>query len=102
MARRAWTAAVLVSAAAVLVYFPVLSSLARQWASDENYSHGFLVAPFAAFLMWKSRRRFAAAPRRPHAVGLAVVAVSLFMYLLGQFGAELFLTRLSLLGVAAG
>jgi exosortase len=83
------------------VYTPTIVSLARQWASDENYSHGLLVVPFALLFAWRSRRDLALEPQ-PHALGLAVVAASMAVFLAGQFAIELFLMRVSLLGVLAG
>jgi exosortase len=91
-----------VGAAALLVYAPVLSSLVRQWASDENYSHGFVVIPFALYFVWRDRRRLATLPVQPAATGLLVTIGSLLLFVAGELGAELFLTRVSLIGVAAG
>ena len=92
----------LVCAATLAVYLPVLSSLVRQWASDDNYSHGFIVMPFAAYLAWQQRQRLRSLPRRPAWAGLVVTISSLGMLLVGLLGAELFLSRLSLLGLIAG
>ena len=39
---------------------------------------------------------------RPILVGLMVLAGSLLSFVAGQFGSELFLTRVSLIGVLAG
>jgi exosortase len=102
MNRRVVAAPLMVLAAAILVYAPVVSSLVRQWSSDENYSHGFLVAPCALLFVWQSRRALRSAPRCPHTAGLAVVVVSILLLTAGRFGAELFLTRVSLVGVVAG
>jgi exosortase len=100
--RRALLALGLVASVTVLVYFPVLTSLVRQWASDDNYSHGFLVVPFAVYFAWLRRRDLAALPLRPHWFGLAVVLGSLALLLAGRLGAELFLARVSLIGLIAG
>jgi exosortase len=101
MSRRSAIAVVILSAATLAVYAPVLASLVRQWTSDENYSHGLLVVPFALLFAWRSRRDLAG-DARPHALGLVVVAASLAVFLAGQFAIELFLMRVSLLGVIAG
>jgi exosortase len=100
--RRSLVALGLVGAVTLLVYFPVLTSLARQWASDDNYSHGFLVAPFAFYFAWLRRRDLAALPVQPHWTGLVVVLASLAVLLAGRLGAELFLARVSLIGLIAG
>jgi exosortase len=101
MSRRSAVALGIVGVATLAVYSSVLASLARQWASDENYSYGFLVVPFALYFAWRSRHAVAMDPR-PHASGLVVVALSMVVFLAGQFAAELFLMRVSLLGVIAG
>ena len=84
------------------LYSGVLPGLVRQWANDDDYSHGFFVVPLAAFFIWERRDALAAASRRPSHVGLAVLAASLLCLIAGQFGSELFLTRVSLVGVLAG
>jgi exosortase len=102
MTRRSAAALAVVGATTLAVYFPVIASLVRQWASDENYSHGFLVVPFAVLFAWRSRRELAAAESRPRVIGLFATIVSVVTFLAGRFAAELFLMRISLLGVIAG
>jgi exosortase len=102
MTRRSAAASALIGASTLAVYSPVLTSLVRQWATDENYSHGFLVVPFAVLFAWRARRGLASAEPRPHILGLALVVVSVLVLMAGVFAAELFLTRVSLLGVIAG
>jgi exosortase len=99
---RAAASAAIVAVAILAVYGGVLASLARQWASDDNYSHGFFVVPLAAFFAWERRRALAHARVRSSAIGLVVISIGLVLLLAGRFGAELFLTRVSLLVVLAG
>lgn len=86
----------------VVLYREVLTRLVRDWTNDGNYSHGFLIVPLAAYFVWERRARIAATVAAPSVWGLAVVGVSLGVLLVGLLGAELFLTRVSLLGVLAG
>jgi exosortase len=85
-----------------VVYRPILMAMGRQWYDDENYSHGFLVAPLSAYLIWERRGQLRALTGRPSAWGLLVLVPSLGVLLLGSLGAELFLQRSSLLGVIVG
>src|SRR5437773_9141853 len=87
---------------AVLLYAGVLVKLVQQWGTDPTYSHGVLVPPIALFLVYRQRDRLRQAARRPSTFGLVLIAVSLALYLLGSLGAELFVTRASLIGVLAG
>ncbi|HEY6947281.1 MAG TPA: exosortase A, partial [Gemmatimonadales bacterium] len=95
-------AAGLVLAGIALLYRDVLPNLVRQWAADEDYSHGFLIVPLALYFAWERRSRLATIPPRPAWSGLAVVAGSIGVLAAGTLGAELFLARVSLLGVLAG
>ena len=52
--------------------------------------------------MWERRAAFSRAPARPSFAGILLTAVSLLVFIAGRFGAELFLTRVSLIGVLAG
>jgi exosortase len=84
------------------LYSSILFHLASQWAEDPNFSHGFFVPLFAAFVLWRDRTRLANLPRRPTSCGILIVALSLAVLIVGILGAELFLARVSLLLLIAG
>src|SRR5215510_4358829 len=94
--------ACVLAAAVVWVYGGILSSLARQWASDDNYSHGFFVVPLALYFAWERRAALKAAPAAPSVAGVILLLLGLGALLAGVLGAELFLTRVSLVGVLSG
>jgi exosortase len=96
------TAVALVLCATTLVYWPVLTGLVSAWSTDDNYSHGFFIVPLAIYFAWQRRDAIAAAPVRPSLLGAVVVAGSLFLLAAGLLGAELFLSRVSILGTIAG
>ena len=85
-----------------VLYRHVAIELFRAWSTDDNYSHGFLIVPISAYLAWERRDRFARLPQRPALFGLVVVLASLGLLVVGTLGAELFLTRVSMIGVLAG
>jgi exosortase len=95
-------AATFIVAALGWLYADVVPGLVRQWAADADYSHGFFVAPLAAFFVWERRARLADLPLRPHLAGVALLALSLCVFIAGRYGSELFLTRVSMIGVVAG
>ena len=92
----------LIAALFLWLYRPVLTHLVSQWWNDPNFSHGFFVPLFSAFVVWQDRSRFAALRLRPSLWGLAFLGFGLCVLIVGQLGAELFLSRLSLLIVLAG
>jgi exosortase D (VPLPA-CTERM-specific) len=147
-----WPCLVLAASVAVL-YLPVLRLLVAQWWDDPNYSHGFLIPLFAAYVIWERRERLRQVveggsaglkpgdSRAPHegplgpatqtgakarpiqsfsftglkpgastqgrtrngeVTGFFVLLASLALLFLGLLGAELFLARISLVGVLLG
>jgi exosortase len=76
--------------------------LVTDWKNDDNYSHGFLIVPIAAYLVWERRERLAATRVRPNLFGLLVVLASVAVLAAGVLGSELFLTRISIIGAVAG
>lgn len=84
------------------LYSHTFSKLVHDWATDGNYSHGFLIIPLAGYLAWERRATLASLVVRPSNIGLGLIAASLMVLIAGTLGAELFLTRVSILGVLAG
>ena len=89
------------TAAILALYWNVATGLVRQWTADDNYSHGFVIVPLAAYFAWNRRERLRAAPLQPSAWGLAGICVSVSIFLLGTAAAELFLARISLIPLIA-
>lgn len=96
-----WQAAVL-AGLLLWMYLPILTRLVSQWWSDPNFSHGFFVPLFSAFVIWQERSRFAMVRVHPSWSGLLLLVAGLGLLVLGQMGAEIFLSRVSLLVVLAG
>lgn len=101
-ARPGWWKAVVIAGLLLWLYMPILAHLAAQWWNDPNYSHGFFVPLFAALVVWQERTRLAALKLAPAWSGLFFLGFGLCVLIVGQMGAELFLSRLSLLIVLAG
>lgn len=100
--RSSWPKAGIILALLLWLYFPVLIHLAEQWWTDPNFSHGFFVPLFSGFVIWQERAGLAALTKHPAWAGLWLLACGLCVLVVGQMGAELFLSRVSLLIVLAG
>jgi exosortase len=86
----------------VWLYGSILTRLFIQWHNDLNYSHGFFVPAFTAFLVWNGRNELKAIEPAPSWVGLPLIVAALLTLAMGVLGAELFLSRVSLLFLLAG
>jgi exosortase len=85
-----------------VLYTPVLKALVINWVQDPDYGHGFLVPVFAGYALWRSRRRWQNLTPEPSNFGLPVILFGIALLIVGSLGAELFLTRASLLVILAG
>ncbi len=92
---------IVIAALAVWIYAPILAKLASQWWEDPNFSHGFFVPLFALYVVWQERGALAQLTPSPSWTGLAILAVALCTLMVGVLGAELFLSRVSLLFLLA-
>lgn len=88
--------------AIVLVYYPIIGRLCGDWIHDPNYSHGFFVPIFCGWVIWRERERLKTIPARPSNSGFFIMAGAIGILILGVYGAELFLSRTSLLFLLAG
>jgi exosortase len=102
MRSKAFWPATLLGAMLLTLYFKVGIKLVRDWVEIPDYSHGLLIPFFVAFLIWDQRRTLFSTPLKPSWFGLPLVALGLFLLLVGVFGADLFLARTSFLLLAAG
>lgn len=100
--REQLTAIGLVLGAMLLLYWSVINGLVTAWSTDDNYSHGFFIVPLALYFAWERKDKILASPQQPSWFGLVVVAGSLFLLVAGLLGAELFLSRVSIIFALAG
>src|ERR1700678_3579097 len=84
------------------LYWPTLSHLIGQWWHDPNFSHGFFVPLFSGFVIWQELSKLARVKLYPSWSGLLLLGLGLCILVVGQMGAEIFLSRFSLLIVLAG
>ena len=84
------------------LYSDVMLGLASDWATDDDFTHGFFVVPLALYFAWERRSRLTTALHHPSFVGLGVIVASVGLLLAGVLGAELFVSRISMIGVLAG
>jgi exosortase len=80
----------------------VLFKLATDWWQIPDFSHGFLVPFFSAYLVWERRRALLATRLAPTWSGIVLTGVALMVLVLGVYGSELFLSRVSLPMLLAG
>jgi exosortase len=100
--RHSWWQATVLLLLVGWLYWSILFHLAKQWSNDADFSHGFFVPAFSLFVLWRDRERLSMEPRQPSLWGLLVIAIALFVLIVGVLGAELFLSRVSLLLLIAG
>jgi exosortase len=96
-----WQAGILLLILA-FIYHQIVGRLVLNWFEDSNFSHGFFVPVFSGWVLWLDRRRLAAIPIKPSWSGLVVIVGAVIILILGVLGAELFLSRTSLIFLMAG
>jgi len=89
-------------AALVGLYFPVLTSLAQDWSTNDNYSHGFFIPLISGYMVYALREELRRVAVRPANWGLLLVLAGLGQLYIARVGSEYFLQRTSLILVLLG
>lgn len=84
------------------LYGPVLLQMVVQWWRDPDYSHGFVVPIFVGYVLYLSRHALRQVAIEPNNLGFVLMLASIGLLLVGTLGAELFVSRSSLLFLLAG
>jgi exosortase len=84
------------SAVCLATYAPVLYKLAHDWWILPDFSHGFVVPLFSAYIIYEQRNQLACVPLKASWGGVILLAAAMFLLIAGQIGAELFISRFSL------
>jgi exosortase len=87
--RRAWLTTAALGAATVGVFAPILYYMFIHWKVVPDYSHGFLVAPLAAYFAWERRGRLRRTPVEPSWWGCVPLALGTLALAIGRLGVEL-------------
>src|SRR6266702_3368826 len=83
---RTWDRSLLLPAALLtilvgILYRGILFGMVEDWIKDPNFSHGFLVVPFSAFVVWQGRKELAKLRLEPSS--LVFLVAGLTIYFLG-------------------
>src|ERR1700753_674326 len=100
-----WTVWLPYAAIALLlavIYYRVAIKLVYDWYTIPDYSHGFLVPFFAAFLVWDKRKVLKATPIKQTWSGIILIVFSIMVLILGVYGVELFTARMSFILMLTG
>ncbi len=88
--------------ALVALYFPVLTSMAQDWRSNDNYSHGFFIPLISAYMVYTMRPELERTKLQPANWGLLLFAAGLGQLYIARVGSEYFLQRTSIILVLLG
>ena len=85
-----------------LIFYPVWKSLVGTWYTSEDYSFGFFIIPFSAYIAWKKREVLKNIEPAPSGLGLVIILFSLVLYLFSYLSEILTLVSLSPILVLSG
>lgn len=97
-----WLPYALVALLLAFLYYRIGVKLITDWLNIPDYSHGPFVPLFSLFLLWDKRAEIRATPVSQSWKGLSLVILGICVLILGVYGAELFLSRTSLVLLLAG
>jgi exosortase len=97
-----WLPYAIIAGLLCVLYYRVAIKLVYDWYTLPDYSHGFLVPFFAAFLIWDKRKVLSTTLIKPTWSGLVLIVFAIGVLVLGVYGVELFTSRMSFVFLLAG
>ncbi len=94
--------ALVLLAALVGLYYPVLTYLVHDWSTNDNYSHGFFIPLISGYMVYALREELGRIAVRPANWGFIVLLAGLGQLYVARVGSEYFLQRTSLILVLLG
>lgn len=95
-------ALVVLFAAFIGLYYPVLVKLASEWSTNDNYSHGFFIPLISGYMIYTMRAELKDISLQPVNWGLLLLLAGLGQLYIAKVGSEYFLQRTSLILVLLG
>lgn len=86
----------------LIVFHHTLLKLISDWASDDNYSHGFLIPFISGYMVWQKRDDITKQNISPNLLGLLALILGMVMHIIGNIGAELFTMRMAMIVTLTG
>ncbi len=93
---------VILLAAFLIAYLPVWEGLVSAWSRSDEYSHGFFIVPLSLFILWKKKNVLARITPSPSAWGLAIIIISLLLYILADLAEISTVASFSMVPLLAG
>ncbi len=85
-----------------LLFRSTAYGLVTTWIEDSDFSHGFLVVPISAVILFASRKHLSGLPAKRSWLGLAVLLASIIAFFAGRVTVTDSLERIGLLGGIIG
>jgi exosortase len=92
----------LIAGLVAALYGPLLTQMVLQCWQDPDYSHGFVVPVFVGYVLYQRRHELRQVSLEPNNFGFPLMLGAVGLLLVGTLGAELFLSRSSLLLLLGG
>jgi exosortase len=81
----------------LILFSHTIAKLVTDWWHDPNFSHGFLIPPVAAYMIWHKRPELSDVSLNPSNWGLVLLVAAMVLHIVGNIGAELFTMRIALI-----
>ncbi|MBT37544.1 MAG: exosortase/archaeosortase family protein [Myxococcota bacterium] len=75
------------------IFTPIIYHMVLHWKIVPDYSHGFLIAPLAAYFAWERRDMVARTPIEPSWWGVVPLLIGTLALTIGRLGVELMAMR---------
>lgn len=85
-----------------LLFNHTILKLIKDWSTNDNYSHGFLIPFITGYVIWQKREELKKLSVTPYLPGILVITAGMALHVVGNIGAELFMMRIAVIATIWG
>ena len=86
----------------VAIYYPFIAPMVEDWATNDNYSHGYFIPFISLYLVYTMHNELRALKAPASNWGLPIMLLGLTQLIIGKVGSEFFVQRTSMIVVLFG
>jgi len=97
-----WVQIAILTICFFIFFHHAIIEMVKDWATDDNFSHGFLVPFITGYMIWQKKEELAKYISAHDNMGLVIIISGIIIHIAGNIGAELFTMRVSIIITIAG
>jgi exosortase len=92
----------IISSSFLILFHDTITKLVKDWSTDDNFSHGFLVPFISGYMIWYKKQELIEETIETNLVGFFIFLIGISFHVIGNISSELFTQRIGMITTILG